>query len=426
MEDYNIEKTLYQAPHLLPSIWRRLYSAENRFYFPAMGDIEILAGITTILDKALPTPKQMKDWLIVNKWEGLQLRANYGTAVHAAIAEWLLGNPKWFDSVPDQHKSKVWNAVIAFANTIRKYKIVKLLLVETPVKGCIEGCDYVTTVDLCAEFEVPHMVTIEIDEPTGETYKSGAKKGQFKTKKVKKTETEIRIETWILDTKSNYDEKEKGEKSYYDTNLFQLLAQKEAIFQTYGIVVDRVFNWSELPFLTDNDDNTYQLTEWVLDGVQERIKGWSHKGYSHKKINTFRKYMSIALDEGHNKPSGKLKAKSFIVDEYGRTCPTTSIITYREFVEDWRKQKENKEIEEEMDSTDTHRLLFIRSTYPEYVSMRAEYYANNDEEWILKGYVRDMPQADIDRLIGEQEEDCANQEIIFRARKDWFLLVKSL
>lgn len=421
--EYQIEKSLYQAPQLFPSIWRRLYGAENRFYFPAIGEEGIWAGITTILDKCLPTSKEMKDWLIENKWEGLFLRAEYGTAGHTAIADFTLGLD-WRNNIAKKEWfGKIENMIVAWNNTISAYKIEQLLMIETPIKGKINGCNYVTTVDFCAKMRVPYIVKKEKIVETGEVYKVGDKAGQPKTKVEKYTETEWRTETWIIDFKTNYDGKEN--KDYYDSHLFQLIAQKRAIKQQYNIDVTRIFNWTEKAFKVDNGDNTFQLVEWVMEG-NERVGAWQHKGFSQADFTVLLCHMKVAKVRGFNIPSGKLRAKSYVWDSDNRLVPISSVITYKEFVENWRKQKENKEIEEEMDSTDTHQLLFIRSTYPEYTSIRAEHYAESDNEWILKGYVKDMQQADIDRLIGEQEGDCADQRATFKAKKDWFLLVKSL
>lgn len=427
--EYQIEEALYQAPSLSPSIWRRLHAAHNRFYYPVMGEIKTLAGITTILEKCLPSSKEKIDWLIKNGWEGLGLYAEFGTAGHTVLAEYNLGND-WTQSISKKEwQSKLDNLIVAWDNTLSKYEIVELLLVETPVWGKINGCEYVTTIDFCAKMRVPYRVKKERVVETGEFYQKDTKenkKGDPKTKIEKYTETEYKEEIWIIDYKTNYDSKDS--KDYYDSHLFQLLAQKKAMKLSYNIDVDRIFNWSDLAFKTDRLDNTFQLVEWVVQG-KEYVGDWNHKGFSPKKFTVLNNHMQNALLEGWNLADGKLKSKVYLKNAKGRTVPMYSTITYTEWVEEWRKQKENKIIEEEMDSTELFQTLFIRSEYPELITLAAENHANKDAEWILKGYIRDIPREELMKLIGKEEASYyrnANPLIGFEARKDWFLLIKPI
>jgi len=415
MQEFNIESAQYEA--LPRSPYRRLYGVNNRFYFHAYKKGEIWSGITTITDKVLPKSKEQIEWLMKNGYEGLNMYAQFGTAGHTIIGEMTLGND-WQSNLPEKWYNKLFDLAISYQNFLDKFPIDELLLCEAPVKGVWNSCDYITTLDRLSVHIVPYIVKKERQVPTGEFYKTGAKAGQEKMKPEKYTETVYRREVWLVDFKTNYDEKE--DKSYYDSNFMQLLAGKIAVEQSYGIKVDRIFNWSEKAFKVDNGDNTYQLLEWVHES-KEFEGDWLHKTYTDKKVRGFGHLMAYAESEGYNRPTGKIRARQIVNNR-----PIISVVSYDEFVEVWQKKESMNVVDVETITTSTAEVTFLSTgDHKEYLQMKAEIMANFDNEYIILGLVETLTFKE-KMLIGScdsEDEEVSEADLVLYGRAGQFVLV---
>lgn len=418
MQEFNIEKAEYQSESLPRSPYRRLYGVNNRFYFHAYEKGEIWAGITTITDKVLPKSKEQIEWLIKHGYEGLNMYAAFGTAGHTVIGEMTLGRD-WQACIPEKWYNKLFDLAISYQNFIDKFPIDELLLCEAPVKGVWNNCDYITTLDRLSVHIVPYTIKKERQVPTGEFYKTGAKAGQPKMRPEKYTETAYRREVWLVDFKTNFDEKE--DKGYYDSNLMQLLAGKIAVEQTYGIKVDRIFNWSEKAFKVDNGDNTFQLCEWVHED-NEFEGDWLHKSYKDIDVEGFSCLMRYAAIKGYNRPSGKIKTRLSVGNR-----PVVSVVTYSEFVEGWQKKEADNTVTAEVFTTSKAEVTFLSAgDHKEYLQMRAEVMANENPNYIILGAVEGltlrekMLMADCEK---ENEDEVSEIDLLLYDREGQFVLI---
>ena len=315
----------------------------HRFYYGKIkNEVKVLAGITTLLSKTVKS-EFLDKWKLENNGNGkLEWSAKYGSGVHWAT---YLFDTKQTDTLwdsfipklPEFEKEKTLRELTSWHNFRKKYNL-SLLLAEVPLYGNIEGCEYITTLDrifLCRR----QQITVT-EEPAGEVYQKngkGYKKGDLKldkegkplTKKVENIE-EVR-EVWIVDLKSNpFD---KDQKEYYDTHLYQLMAQKAAYHQNFKIpslpTKVRIFNWSATDWREDNGDNTFTLTEWRKDDYEKRE--WNTKNYTQQDQSLFYHYLQIAMLKGYNKPEGALR--EWYRFELGKEGVTNKKMSYQEWAE---------------------------------------------------------------------------------------------
>jgi len=312
-----MENTEYLLSVALKEKWYRYERDGHRFYHNRK---KVLAGITTILKEVMPTPPAIIKYLEKNGEEELQRTADFGSLLHLLILRYMKVEHWWLSIPPGENKeSDLWRSMIAYRNFEQDYFAgITPYMLEVPLHGKVAGCEYVCTIDFCS----PMAITTYSEVEGEEVYKSGAKKGQKKMIKVAETKT-INV---IVDFKSNYYDKDK---SFYQAQLFQLLAQKEAVSQQTGIKVDKIFNWTPTGFRKDNGHNTYKLVEWVLEG-EETPKDWSYKTYTKSDVRQFELYMKLAKERGVNIPRGTIT--KFLPFLRGEDSPSTQEISYADYI----------------------------------------------------------------------------------------------
>lgn len=287
--------------------WERFEDLNgNRFYYPKkvnkrkpkIQDVKILAGITTCVKKVYPTSPHVIEWMMKNPQGKLRELADFGSTVHYAILKYLTGEP--YQTCMHQMYERfndVCREVMAFQRFKKDVKF-EVLAIEIPLKGNIGKCEMVATLDLVLRVKGTVEKTVMVQD--GE-YTRGEKKGQ--PKMVKGKEKEEIEEIWVVDIKSNSQNKDNKD-FYHDSHLPQLIAQKAIWEQNYpNLKVDRIMNyasnnWTSTP--------SYKLCEWVLEGNEKSPLSTNKKGYNNGHVTAFRKYMDICHDLGHNKPSGRI------------------------------------------------------------------------------------------------------------------------
>lgn len=297
--------------------WYRYEKDGHRFYHNTQ---KVLAGITSILKEVMPTPALIVKFLAEKGEDELQRTADFGSLLHLLILRYMKKEHWWLSIPPGENKeSDLWRSMVSFRNFEQDFFAgITPYMLEVALKGKIAGCEFVCTVDFCS----PMAITTYSEEEGEEVYKSGARKGQKKMVKVSK----VKNINAIVDFKSNYYDKNKD---FYQAQLFQLLAQKQAVFEQTGIKVDKIFNWTPTSFREDKGHNTYKLVEWVLEG-EETPKDWSYKTYTKSDVRQFELYMKLAKERGVNVPRGTIvKYLPFL---RGEDTPSTEKIAYSDYI----------------------------------------------------------------------------------------------
>lgn len=298
-----------------------------RFYYGTdkNGNVDVLNGITTILQEEMPTPLHLKLWQKGDvDGSKLAFAAQAGSKFHYVAYLYDLQDPerywKWkAESYPEA--DLIQKEMVAWHNFRMKYPI-NFFLLEGTLAGEVETDNetptkFATTLDRVGFAKYKQEVDIFVE--TGEVYKVNtktAKAGDLKRDSEgnpltrRETILEDRDEIWIIDLKSNSFDKEKD---FYRPQLFQLLAQKIAFMQNYPAKIFkkkiRIFNWMPNAYKTDNGDNTYTLVEWVKateEGGHDKVS-WDVKFYTDKDIRLFNRYMANAEDSGSNRPTTKFR-----------------------------------------------------------------------------------------------------------------------
>lgn len=248
---------------------------KSRFYYfkDEQGEYQSAAGITSWLSNVMPESSFLTDWKI--KWGAdwktlLNLTAEYGTIMHACF-----GHMMQFNSHPDQHyidsakdilkelrrfdsacsDNMIEKNIISFQKFREDYNLKPLLIEAMLICLASTGAYYALTLDLLAEIEYERKEKTEVQDGF---YVKGDKKGQPKF--VTET-TGVPVKEIIsLDFKSNPFNKDK--KTFFDAHKFQLLGTSRAVWQNFGIKVDKVYNWSPNNWKTNTGD--YTMHEWKL------------------------------------------------------------------------------------------------------------------------------------------------------------------
>lgn len=223
----------------------RLDSSGHRYYytFDEDGEPRFYVSVTTLIKQTLPTSPSLVKWIAEMGYEESQRfaqeRANYGTFMHAQIAELLISRsynlnlirerlrmfieseqlPSDFMGYADDFKKDV----LAFAQFMKDTDL-KPLAIELVLTNPVDG--YAGAIDLAAE------LTIEEKGFFGEFYKTGANAG-----KPKETKRQRRIRA-IIDFKSG----RKGFFPEYEIQLHAYMKMWNMHFEAHPI--EKVFNWS--------------------------------------------------------------------------------------------------------------------------------------------------------------------------------------
>ena len=299
----------------------------NRFYFftDENGEVQTAAGITTWLGKVMPESKFLTDWKLKfgKDWETvLNLTADYGTHLHACIASMMI-NRKSPDAETIEHGRNIIKAlrkfdrsiptnmieknIISFKKFQEDYNLEPLLIEALLVYRMPNGLFYCMTADLLAKITYARRWKEEVC--VGE-YVKGEKKGQPKYENQERSE--VVTEVVSIDFKSNPFDKE--EKSFFDSHKFQLIATKRAVFQNFGIKVDRLFNWSPNSWKSESKIGSYNLHEWKVTDRDELI---------------LTKYEELASMLGFFTPSGKVEDIDLSKEDSSEMYKT---YTYSEYV----------------------------------------------------------------------------------------------
>ena len=223
----------------------RLDSSGHRYYytFDEDGEPRFYVSVTTLIKQTLPTSPSLVKWIAEMGYEESQRfaqeRANYGTFMHAQIAELLISRsynlnlirerlrmfieseqlPSDFMGYADDFKKDI----LAFAQFMKDTDL-KPLAIELVLTNPVDG--YAGAIDLAAE------LTIEEKGFFGEVYKTGANAG-----KPKETKRQRRIRA-IIDFKSG----RKGFFPEYEIQLHAYMKMWNMHFEAQPI--EKVFNWS--------------------------------------------------------------------------------------------------------------------------------------------------------------------------------------
>jgi len=246
----------------------RLYKGDDRWYYLwNEEEPEFYLGITTKLGRAMPDSPFITQWKIeqalqngyANAWKDYTInRSVYGTFMHSEFQELLVTREYNFDEtgkrleafLKEKNYPREWMAfedsiksdILALAKWIIDCDVVPLAI-EYPIVS--RKWKFISPIDLIAEFN------IEDSGYYGETYKSGAKKGQPKL-----TKQTFRIRG-IIDFKS-------GRKGFYTDHVYQLHAYREAWNENFhDDKIARIFNWSPKNWRTEPDYNFTEQTDKV-------------------------------------------------------------------------------------------------------------------------------------------------------------------
>lgn len=220
----------------------RIYTPKGRFYYTYNnGDVNLYLGVTTMLQKLLPTGEGLIKWMCDMGYdkskEYAKERAYYGTLMHNEIAKFLINKKYSLDLLPsivDEYCSKEYpqrreewtedltSDMLAFAQFCADYNIIPLA-----IEVALAHPDgYSGTVDLLCR------MTIQEEGYWGEVYKSGDNKGNPKLTK------QPRQIIASVDFKS-------GRKGFYDGHEVQLESYRSLIHENFpDIKVEKIFNWS--------------------------------------------------------------------------------------------------------------------------------------------------------------------------------------
>lgn len=264
-------KALFLADDFLREAPRKLYRVdgkERRYYHVDEAGIHWFLGTTSAIDAALRQSPHIVKWIADTGWDESQKikndKAEYGTFMHAQIAEFLIAKTYdldraeeivkgWEDLHSPEADTSGWaellrNDLPAFAQFAHDYKL-KPLAIELVLAS--DELGIAGAIDLVAK------ITIEEDGVSeSEVYKSGPRKGQPK---------EIKVEREILamiDFKS-------GRKGFFEAHEIQLHAYRAIWDENFpDMPVEQVRNWAPMEWRKRPtykfEDQTNKLSRFKL------------------------------------------------------------------------------------------------------------------------------------------------------------------
>lgn len=275
----------------LPIIYRLTsQTGGGRIYFTQEkkgGEIKIYNSGTTLIDvyKDENGENALHKWKVGlinegrNPNEVVKERQNYGTILHLIYGHLLQGvtieipKVKTFivglhkelnmtktelDLIASNNEEEFQKDILAFLIWIKEYKI-KPLAIELMLKS--DKWQTATALDLICEATIPTKGF------WGETYKSGARKGE-----PKETKKDV-VHIILVDFKS-------GKKGFYDKNILQLLLSKEIFKENYpDIELGGLYNFAP------SDWKTSPSFKFTNQEQGEDQSGAKHRGYLNKIAN---------------------------------------------------------------------------------------------------------------------------------------------
>mgnify|MGYP001561623713 CR=1 FL=1 len=202
--------------------------------------------------------------------------------------------------------------LLAFAKWIEDYK-VRPIAIEAMLVSKLYGEGFCLAIDLICELDYTTKKKVTVEDGL---YVRGDKKGQVKYKDV--IEETVTTKTFIVDYKSNFFEKE--DKSFFDTQLFQLIAAEKAVMSNFTeIHIDGLANWSPNAWRKE-PSYTFDVKKPTMDNYRE-----------------FDLLMHIAQHKGFFRPSGV----QFVPPDVSHKFDSTNyaILSQKEFVEQQLKTK---------------------------------------------------------------------------------------
>jgi len=237
----------------------RLDMNNYRYYYRYEGEVPIFyTSVTTLIRNTLPTPPSLIKWLVDKRGDGsdeAMERASYGTFLHSQCAELLINGKYNLDGLSEKltiflTKEKLPPDRISWTDELKKDMLAfAQFMIDCEVKPlAIEVILYHPTDGYAGALDLVCSMSIEEKGFFGETYLSGANKGQ-----PKETKQKVRV-TAIVDIKS-------GRKGFYESHEIQLSAYRE-MWQIHfpDNKVDRIFNWSPKEFRTNPSYNLKDQT----------------------------------------------------------------------------------------------------------------------------------------------------------------------
>lgn len=251
----------------------RINSTSGRWYYDTATPYTLYPSVTTIISGAMPTPYALLtlrgDLGNIGYRQYMNIKATYGTMLHKAFAKYLINGKYSFadaeidwqhlqsviaDALPEvkaavkKHtKFHIFKNYLASLAHFAKIHNVKPILIEGIVKYDDDEVRFAGAVDLICKMTVIEKGFF------GETFKSGARKGEPK-------ETQKIVEvTALIDVKS-------GTWGFAIEHEIQLHAYRHAAMQTYpGLKIDRVYNLAPKDFVS-------KLSFSLKDQTESRFK----------------------------------------------------------------------------------------------------------------------------------------------------------
>ena len=311
----------WNASHLKPKylIYRHDDKKGNRFYyFRDKEEIVVAAGVTTVLDKAMPNGLKFN----IDKWKEttpnwrhlFNISGEYGTLEHITHGDIMFGRGVNKERLEAMQSLIINNGgyygmpikdILAFMRFQEDYNLTPLLIEAQLVwQDPKTGNWLAMTIDLLAKMTVPIKTKIQVEDGV---YQRGDKKGQVRYK----DEVKINMveKTLLVDFKGNFFDKEQ--KSFFEANKAQLQAAKLAVEQNFpDIKVDDVYNYAPNNWRTEP---SYTFHKWDLTDLD-----WE-KFYS---------YWNTAQLWEYNQPQGKM-----LITEGFKNSSDYKFLTYKEYVE---------------------------------------------------------------------------------------------
>ena len=222
----------------------RLDSSGHRYYYRFNGEEpEFYTSVTTMIKNTMPTSPYLIKWLIDKGGdEGkdeAEERAHYGTFLHVQCSELLINGTYDLDKLSE--KLTIYLTAnhipidrIKWADELKKDVLAfAQFMIDCNVKPlAIEICLYHPTDGYAGALDIVCEMDLIEKGFFGETYLSGANKGQPKESKQSR-----RIRA-IIDIKS-------GRKGFYESHEIQLCAYKEMWNMHFpDFPIDKFFNFS--------------------------------------------------------------------------------------------------------------------------------------------------------------------------------------
>jgi hypothetical protein len=271
MELKNSEYLALDAP-ISEQILYRLDSGGQRFYYDLIDDEpSFYQSVTTFIGNNLKSSVFLDKWRAELGWDAasqfMDERAAYGTSMHILFSEYLMGEQIDLESdhientlIAQSEKDGVsfdrtWtddlkHDLIAFAQFVYDYDVTPLMIEQVVAHGFLGGA-----IDLVCS------MTIKEKGFFGETYLSGAKKGE-----PKESFRERRV-TAMIDYKS-------GRKGFYVSHEIQLKVYQElfeSVFPDYPI--EKLYNFSPKDWISNPGYNLKDQTECESHAMIPHLKG---------------------------------------------------------------------------------------------------------------------------------------------------------